>query len=179
MVAAPHRNHCVYHLKQEAGAIFDRTTVHVGSFVYAILQKLIGQVAITSVKFNAIKARGFCALGGFAVILDNARDFSDVQRTVRRRLLPTMRRRLFYRWILPILRVDRRADWGYAVRRVHMRGAPRVPELGEHVPAVLMNSVRDSSPTRNLFIRIQAWRPEPSTARNRNRSGFRNYEPTF
>src|SRR6266481_7660635 len=36
-VAAPHRNHCVYHLKQEAGSIFDRTTVHIGSLVDAIL----------------------------------------------------------------------------------------------------------------------------------------------
>src|SRR5580658_1776424 len=135
MVAAPHRNHCVYHLKQEAGAIFDRTTVHIGSLVDAILQKLIGQVAITSVKFNAIKTRRFCTLGGFAIILNDPRDFSDVQRAVRRRLLPSMTRRFQYRWILPILRVDRRADWGYAVCRVHMRGAPRVPELGEHVPA--------------------------------------------
>src|SRR5713226_8398461 len=96
-VAAPHRNQCFNYLKQEAGSIFDRTTIHIGSLVDAILQKLIGQVAVTRVKLNAIKTRGFCALGGFAIILDNARDFSDVKRAVRRRLEPTMRRRLFYR----------------------------------------------------------------------------------
>ena len=66
-------------MKQEAGSIFDRTTIHIGSLVDPILQKLIGQVAVTRVKFNAIKTRGLCALGGFAVILDDARDFSDVQ----------------------------------------------------------------------------------------------------
>src|SRR5882762_7093184 len=133
-VAAPHRNQSFNHLKQEAGSIFDRTTVHIASLVDAILQKLIGQVAVGRVKLNAVKTRGFCALGGFAIVLDNARYFFDFKRAVRRRLQPTVRRRFFYRWILPILRVDRRADRGCAVRRGHMRGTPRMPELGEHVP---------------------------------------------
>ena len=178
-VAAPHRRDRLHNFQHEAAAVFDRTAIGIGSLIAAVLQKLIGQIAVGSVKFDALKARGSGSLRGLAIILDDARDFSDVQRAVRRRLLPSVRRRLFYRWILPILRLDRRADWGYAVRRVHMRGAPRVPELGEHVPAFLMNCVRDSSPTRNLFVRIQAGRPEPSAARNRNRSSFRNYEPTF
>src|SRR6266478_6490122 len=60
-VAAPYRNQCFHHLKQEAGSIFDRTTIHIGSLVDAILQKLIGQVAVTRVKLNAVKTRGFCA----------------------------------------------------------------------------------------------------------------------
>src|SRR5260370_34555826 len=38
-VAAPHRNQCFNHLKQEAGSIFDRTTVHIDSLLDAILQK--------------------------------------------------------------------------------------------------------------------------------------------
>src|SRR5258708_37094721 len=177
-VAARHRNHCVYHLKQEAGPIFDGTTIHIGSLVDAILQKLIGQVAVTRVKLNAIKTSGFCPLGRFAIILDDARDFSDVKRAVRRRLLPTMRRRLFYRWILPILWVDRRADRGCAVRRVHMRGTPCVPELGEHVSTLRVNGVRDSLPSRNLLVRIQAGGSKPSPACDGNRSPFRNDEPT-
>src|SRR5467141_732107 len=107
-VAAPHRNQSFNHLKQEAGSIFDRTTVYIGALVDAILQKLIGQVAVTRVKLNAIKTRHFCTLGGFAIVVDNAWNFSDVQRTVRRRLLPSVRCRLLYRRILPILRVDRR-----------------------------------------------------------------------
>src|SRR4029077_1571810 len=177
-VSAPHRNHCVYHLQQEAGAILDRATIHVGSLVDAILQKLIGQVAVTRVKLDAIKSGSLCALAGFAIVLDDARDFSDVQSAVRRRLLPSLRRRFQYCWILPILRVNRRADRGY-VRRVYMRGTPGVPELGEHVSALRVNGVRDSLPSRNLFVRIQDGCPEPSAARNRNRSRFRNYEPTF
>src|SRR6202047_5580132 len=87
-VAAPHRNHCFNHLKQEAGSILDRTAVHIGSLVDAILQKLIGQVAVGSVKLNAVKTRGFCALGGFAIVLDNARDFFDFKRAVRRGVEP-------------------------------------------------------------------------------------------
>src|SRR5258708_38584777 len=43
-VAAPHRNHCFNHLKQEAGSIFDRTTVHIDSLVDPILHKLIVQL---------------------------------------------------------------------------------------------------------------------------------------
>src|SRR6266852_6671760 len=177
-VAAPHRNQRFHHLKQEAGSIFDGTTIHIGSLVNAILQKLIGQVAVTRVKLNAIKTRGFCALGRFAIILGNAQNFSDAQRTVRRRLLPSMRRRLFYRWILPILRVDRRTDRGYAVRRVHMRRTPCMPELGEHVSTLRMNGVRDSLPSRDLLLRIQGGGSEPSATCDRNRSPFRNDEPT-
>src|SRR6266853_979709 len=163
-VAAPHRNHCFNHLKQEVGSIFDRTTVHIDSLVDAILQKLIGQVAVTSVKLNAVKTRGFCALSGFAIILDNARDFSDFKRAVRRRLQPTVRGRVFYRWILPILRIDRRTDRGCAVRRVHMRGTPCMPELGEHVCTLPMHGICDSLPSRNLLVRIQAGGTVPSSA---------------
>src|SRR6202040_3032245 len=74
-VAAPYRNQRFNHLKQEAGSIFDRTTVHIGSFFDAILQKLIGQVAVPRVKLNAINPRRFCTLGGFAIVVDNARNF--------------------------------------------------------------------------------------------------------
>src|SRR6266849_3041812 len=177
-VAAPHRNQCFHHLKQEAGSIFDGTTIHIGSLVDAILQKLIGQVAITRVKLNAVKTGGLCALGRFAIILDDAWDFSDVKRAVRRRLLPSTRRGLFYRWILPILRVDRRADRGCAVRRVHVRSTPCMPELGEYVPSLPMNGVGDSLPSRNLLVRIQTGGSKPSSACDRNRSPFRNDEPT-
>jgi hypothetical protein len=93
-------------LKDEAGPIFDRTAIHISSPVDAILQKLIRQVAVTSVKLNAIESSGFGVLGRFAIIFDNARNFCDVERAVRRRLTPTMGRRLQYRWILPIFRVD-------------------------------------------------------------------------
>src|ERR1700688_5051527 len=55
---------------------------------------------------NAIESSGFGVLGRFAIIFDNARNFCDVERAVRRKLTPTMGRRLQYRWILPIFRVD-------------------------------------------------------------------------
>src|ERR1700720_2991971 len=127
-VSAPHRNQCFNHMQQEAGSIFDRTAIHIGSLVDAILQKLIRQVAVTRVKLNAIKTGRFCFFGRFAIILDDARNFCDVQRPLRRRLLPSVRCRLLYRWIVPILRVYRRTDGGYAVRRYHVRSTPRMPE---------------------------------------------------
>src|SRR6266436_3439652 len=91
---APHRNHRFNHLKQEARPIFERTAITIGSPVDAILQKLIRQVAVTRVKLNAIKPGGFGVLGRFTVIFDNARDFCDEERAVRRRLTPTMGGRL-------------------------------------------------------------------------------------
>src|ERR1700680_3079892 len=105
-ITAPHRNQCFHHLKEEAGAIFDRTALHISSPVDATLQKLIRQDAVTRVKLNAIESSGFGVLGRFAIIFDNARNFCDVERAGTRRLTPTMRRRLQYRWILPIFRVD-------------------------------------------------------------------------
>src|SRR5258707_9877264 len=104
-------------------------------------KNLRGRGPSPGVKPNPKKPRHFCTLGGFAIVVDNAWNFSDVQRTVRRRLLPSVRRRLLYRRILPILRVDRRTDGGYTVRRFHMRGTTGMPELGEHVPALAMNGV--------------------------------------
>src|SRR3984893_8884116 len=89
-VATPHRNHCFNHLKQEAGSIFDRTTVHIGSLVDAILQKLIGQVAVTRVKLDAVKPRRFRALGSLAVVLDHTWNFCNVERPMRRGLGPTV-----------------------------------------------------------------------------------------
>jgi hypothetical protein len=65
-------------LKQEAGSIFDGTTVHVGPLIDAILQKLIGQVTVGRVKLNAVETRGFSTVGGFAIVVDNAWNFSDV-----------------------------------------------------------------------------------------------------
>jgi hypothetical protein len=53
-----------------------------------------------------------------------------------------------------------------------------MPELGEHVSALRVNGVRDSLPSRNLLVRIQAGGSEPSPACDRNRSPFRNDEPT-
>src|SRR6202140_4216621 len=60
-----------------------------------------------------------------------------------------------------------------------MRGTPCMPELGEHVPTLPMNGVRDSLPSRNLIVRILAGVTEPPPSRDRNRSPFRNYEPSF
>src|SRR5258706_3169522 len=60
-----------------------------------------------------------------------------------------------------------------------MGGTPGMPELGEYVPTLPMNGVRDSVPSRNLLVRIQAGGTEPSPSRDRNRSPFRNHEPTF
>src|SRR5258708_19915593 len=60
-----------------------------------------------------------------------------------------------------------------------MRGTPCMPELGEHVSTLPMNGIRDSLPSRNLLVRIQAGGTEPPPSRDRNRSPFRNYEPTF
>src|SRR5260370_17680345 len=85
-VTAPHRNQCFHHLKQEAGAIFDRTAIHISSPVDAILQQLIRQVAVTSVKLDAIESSGFGVLGRFAIIFDNARNLCDLERAVRRGL---------------------------------------------------------------------------------------------
>src|ERR1700676_928897 len=96
-VTVPHRSQCLNHLKQEAGPIFERTAIHIGSPVDTILQKLIRQIAVTRVKLNAIKSGGFGALGRFAIFFDNAWDFCDAERAVRRRLTPTMGRRLLYR----------------------------------------------------------------------------------
>src|SRR5258708_30839513 len=71
-VTAPHRNQCFHHLKKEARPVFDRTAIHISSPVDAILQKLIGKVAVTRVKRNAIESSGFGWLGGVAMIFDNA-----------------------------------------------------------------------------------------------------------
>ena len=58
-VAAPHRNQRLHHSKQEAGPIFDATTVGIGALVDAVLQKLIRQVAVTRVSSTPSKPADF------------------------------------------------------------------------------------------------------------------------
>src|ERR1700683_4657326 len=59
-----------------------------------------------------------------------------------------------------------------------MPGTPCMPELGKHVSTLLMTGVRDPLPPCNLLLRIHAGGREPSTASDRDRSRFRNDEPT-
>jgi hypothetical protein len=46
-----------------------------------------------------------------------------------------------------------------------------MPELGEHVPTLPMNGVRDSLPSRNLLVRIQSGGTEPSPSCDRVSAG--------
>jgi hypothetical protein len=121
-IAAPHRYHCFHYFQQEAKTVLDRPTIGVGALVATILQELIGQIAVGGVKFDPVKARSFGSLGSFAIVLDDARDFFDVERPMRRGLGPTAGRGNAGRRLKPVVRSDGRRRWRRAV-------TTRVPEL--------------------------------------------------
>src|SRR5437868_11523869 len=54
-IGTPHRNCSLRDLQEEARAIFNRTAIFIRALVGAVLEELIGQIAIRTVNLNAIK----------------------------------------------------------------------------------------------------------------------------
>ncbi len=128
-IFTPHRYHCFHYFQQETGAVLDRPAIRVGALVAAILQKLIRQIAVGGVKFGPVKARSLGSLGGFAIVLDDARNFFDVERPMWRGLDPAAGRGNAWLGIKPIGRNDGRRHRRCAIGHSDVRRTSRVPEL--------------------------------------------------
>ena len=78
-VATPDRRRGLRHLEQKAGAVLDAAAIFVRARVRAVLQELIGQVAVRAMNFDAIEAGLERALRAAAEGLDDRGDLGLVQ----------------------------------------------------------------------------------------------------
>ena len=54
-ISTPYGDHGIGDLQHQTGAIFNRTAIHVRAVIGLVVKKLIEQVAVGSVNFNAVK----------------------------------------------------------------------------------------------------------------------------
>ena len=72
-----------HHLQQQARAVLNRATVGIGALICTGFQKLVQQVAVGRVDFNAVKARFYRSACRTAVIGHDAGQLIQRQRTRR------------------------------------------------------------------------------------------------
>jgi hypothetical protein len=88
LIASPDRCDRLNNFQQETRAVLDGTTVGVGPLVTAILKKLVQQIAIAGVQLNPVEIRRLGTRSCFAVVLDDSRNFGDIEWPMWRRLDP-------------------------------------------------------------------------------------------
>ncbi len=145
--------------------------------VAVVLQELVDQVAVGSHQLDPVEAGAPRVLGRGAVRRDQPGDFAGLQRPVRRGRRETVGRDDANLIIRPVFRVDRGADRVFARDR-DMRGAARMPELGEQVGPLGVHSVGDAFPTRHLLVGEEAGRAAVAAGRGRDRSRLGHHQPT-
>jgi hypothetical protein len=90
-ISAPHRYLRLYNFEKKACPVFDSAAVGIGALVATILEKLIWQIVVGGMQFDSVEACGFREFGGFAIVFDQALDFGNIERSMRRGLDPTTR----------------------------------------------------------------------------------------
>src|SRR5580704_2819006 len=87
-VGTPNGSQRCHDLRKKARAVFDRAAVFIRALVAAVLKKLIYQITVRGVQFDALEAGIHRTLRRPAVVLHNPRDLGHSKRAVRRRLDP-------------------------------------------------------------------------------------------
>ena len=78
--SAPDADRGVGDFQQQAGPVFDTAAVAVGAPVRAVLEKLIQQIAVRAMQFDAVEPRRLGVDRALAVSLDDGGDFFGFQR---------------------------------------------------------------------------------------------------
>ena len=79
--ASPYRYHRVENIKKKAGAIFDRTAIHVRASIGIVLKKLIDKIAISTVHLDAVEAGFLGPLRCPSIFIDESRYFRQLDRS--------------------------------------------------------------------------------------------------
>src|SRR5690606_24364770 len=135
----------IHDLEQEPRAILDAATVIVLTAVCAVLQELIDQVPVGGVNFNAVEARVTSMARRVGEILNNMGDFFRMQRAGHHiiALRPQQAD-------MPRTRDGAGRDGNLAIQVFRVGHPSHMPQLHEHLPALVVNGRSDLSPTINL-----------------------------
>ena len=143
----PDRQHRLGHFAQQASAVLNRTAVGIAPPVGPIAQKLIDQVAVGGMDFDAVESRGFGIGGGAPEILDQRRQFANGQRPRRHERLHT----LFGVDLSGRLQRRGRHRQAAVGQRQRMRDPAHMPQLQEDFSAALMHRLRNRLPASDLL----------------------------
>ena len=144
--SAPDGSGSVGNLQQQAGAIFDGAAVSVGTFIDAILQKLVNQIAVGSVNFHTVKTRFFGVLRALPEGFDNGGNFLSRQRSRRNEGFHGAQQA-----DVTFRRDGAGRDRQFAVQIHRIGNAPDVPKLRDDAPARLTHGVCHLFPAHDLF----------------------------
>ncbi len=81
MVGTPNGDRRVRDLEKESGAVLERAAVFVRPLVRAVLQELVGQVAVRPVNFDAVESGSQRILRAPEIFGDDSLNFIRLQRT--------------------------------------------------------------------------------------------------
>ena len=174
-IATPHARHRFHDLDEEARAVLGAAAVFVGALVGLVAQKLVEQITVGGVHFNAVKARRFRVGRGLAVLRDDLRDLRCLQSARRHVWLHAVER--------PGLAGRRNRRWRHRQRAAglqrRMRDAPYMPELQENPAAGRVHGVGDELPAGDLFVAINARRVRVAETLRRHLRGFGDDSPAL
>ena len=151
-IGIPDGRNSFENLQQKPGTVFDRTAIRARAFIGAVAKKLVDQVAIGGVDFNAIKAGEFSVFGGlfetghycgYLIIAEFARNVVGL---------------LAIRRVHLIVRDCQRAGRHWLCASIEERGtrAAAVPELEKDFPALGMHGICHFAPTGNLGFGVNS-----------------------
>ena len=153
-LAAPYARDRLHDFDEKARAVLGAAAVGVAAAVGLVAQKLIEQITVGGVHFDAVEARRLGVRGALPVLRDDAGNLRGLQRARRDVGLHAFERP----------RLTGRRDRGRRHRQCAaglqrgMRDAPDMPELQKNPPARRMHRVGDELPAGDLLGAVDARR---------------------
>ncbi len=155
--AADFLGHGVYHLQEEAGAVLDGAAIFVCPLVGTGLQELVDEITVRTVDFDAVETRVDGGAGGPAEIVDDARDFRNLEGAGRRRIREHAVTIRTHDVCLGAGRNCRRRHGGRTIRLQRDVAHPSdMPELGDDPAALGMNGRGDLLPSFGRLRQVKA-----------------------
>ena len=171
-IGSPHIDGGVGDLEHEPRAIFQRAAVAIGAMIGPVLKKLIEQITIGAVNFDAVETGAFRVHRAFSKRLDHARNLRAVQRAGSDKFFQRTNQA-----DVPA-RPDRaRRDGCLAIQKNRIADPPHVPQLQQHPPTRLVHGGGDDLPTFHLFIRPNPRRVGITHAHRRHARRFGKNHP--
>ena len=145
-IVSPNRNHGIRNFQHETGAVLDRTPVNIHPMIGLVLEKLIEQIAVCPMNFNAVKTGQLRVLRALAVCRDYAWNLFQPQRSRR-----DERFQRADQTDMPRGRDGARGHRQRAIQENRVRDSSHMPELHQNPPARPVNRFGNKLPAFDLL----------------------------
>ena len=142
----------VKEVEKKTSFVFGRSAIPISSRVGLARQKLMDEIAVGPVDFNAVEARPDCAVRRVTKLVHDALNLFDGSRLRDRRLLVSATQIRIHAFGGNCLG----RDGQLAIKQIRMRDAALMPQLTEDPSSGSVNSFGDLAPALHLLRRIDA-----------------------